>query len=98
RNRRLSGASWVWRGVRSMGDTPRRALVRRSAGVSTRALGQRFGQAASAIRVLSVWRRPAPMHWEHICVDGSERGAGYDWAEVPVSTGSKSQGYAAGFD
>ncbi len=97
RNRRLSGASRIWRGVCAVGDTPRRALVRRRAGVSPAALGERLGQAAPAIRVFSLWRRPASVHRQHLCPDGSQRGAGNRRAEVPLRPGAGSQGHPVGF-
>ena len=87
RNCGLSGTRRVRRGVCAMGGTPRRALVRRAAGVSSGALGKRPGEAAAAIRVLSVWRRTASVHRQHLRADGSERGAGDDRAEVPVCLG-----------
>src|SRR5438045_4717448 len=61
-------------------------------------MGERPGETASAIRIFSIWRRAAPVYWEHFRADGSECGAGYDWAEIQVRAGAWASSRAVGVD
>src|SRR5258708_32523351 len=86
----------MWRISFAVGGTPRSALVRVARGISARALGRRFAEAATALCVFSLWRRAAPVHRQFLCRHGSGIGTSDDCSEVPAAAPNGTHGGAAG--
>src|SRR5713101_1497009 len=86
----------MWRFSFAVGGTPRSALVRVARGISARALGRRFAEAATALCVFSLWRRAAPVHRQFLCRHGSGIDTRYDCSEVPAAAPTGTHGGAAG--
>src|SRR5579859_699931 len=47
------------------------------------------GGEGAAVRVFSVWRRAACLHWRGVCDDGGDAAAGGDCAAVPDAVGDE---------
>src|SRR5260370_10312715 len=86
----------MWRFSFAVGGTPRSALVRVARGISARALGRRFAEAATALCVFSLWRRAAPVHRQFLCRHGSGIDTSDDCAEVPGAAATGTHGGGAG--
>ncbi len=69
----------------AVGHPPRRPLVRRSRGLSSRALGGRPDAATAPLRLLPVWRRAENLHWQQFRSDGGGAGAGDGGSEVSAA-------------
>src|SRR5260370_16605992 len=86
----------MWRFSFAVGGTPRSALVRVARGISARALGRRFAEAATALCVFSLWRRAAPVHRQFLCRHGRGIDTRDDCSEVPAAAPTGTHGGAAG--
>src|SRR5258708_35279733 len=86
----------MWRFSFAVGGTPRSALVRVARGISARALGRRFAEAATALCVFSLWGRGAPGHREFLFRHGRGIGTPADFSEVPAAAPTRAHGGAAG--